>query len=61
MESGSQTGDPPERTTQRVADVIGTLIALLTLFVPIFAIAHFSSVSDITGSPPVNLLSRPGD
>lgn len=43
MESGSQVSDPVERTSQRLAHLLGTVIALLTLIVPIFAIANFSS------------------
>ncbi|HEY9642588.1 MAG TPA: hypothetical protein V6C57_19030 [Coleofasciculaceae cyanobacterium] len=43
MEPGSQASNPTERTSQSLANVIGTLIALLTLTVPIVAIAHFSS------------------
>ncbi|WP_143467601.1 hypothetical protein [Leptolyngbya ohadii] len=53
MESGSRASEPPERATLRVADVVGTLIALLTLLVPIVTIAHFSSVSaESLQSPP---------
>ncbi|MDX2215074.1 MAG: hypothetical protein SFY66_17435 [Oculatellaceae cyanobacterium bins.114] len=56
MESGSRTENPPGRTYSRFADVIGTLIALLTLIMPIMAIAHFSSVeSSVLLSPPANL------
>jgi hypothetical protein len=46
MESGSQSNPPGDRTPQRLANIVGTLIAFLTLAVPIFSIAHFSSVSD---------------
>jgi hypothetical protein len=46
MESSSQSDIPPKSAASWPAQVIGTLIALLTLAVPILAIAHFSS-SDI--------------
>ena len=58
MESGSQSGDPPERVSHRLADVVGTIIALLTLTVPIVAIAHFSSVSYDNWQPPANLMPQ---
>jgi hypothetical protein len=45
MDSGSRADNPPERTYSRLANIIGTLIALLTLTLPIVVIAHFSSIS----------------
>jgi hypothetical protein len=45
MEPGSHADTPPERTSHRLADIVGTLIALLTLTLPILAIGSFSSVS----------------
>ncbi|GAB4377109.1 MAG: hypothetical protein Kow00121_25680 [Elainellaceae cyanobacterium] len=46
MESGSQASEPAERTSsQGLANIIGAVIAILTLIVPIFAIANFSSAS----------------
>ncbi|NJR65054.1 MAG: hypothetical protein HC772_06600 [Leptolyngbyaceae cyanobacterium CRU_2_3] len=52
MEPGSQASDPPERAFQSLANVMGTLIALLTLTVPIAAIAHFSSIDRPTWQSP---------
>jgi hypothetical protein len=43
MEPGSQAETSPEPSPNRLADVLGTLIALLTLIVPSVAIAYFSS------------------
>jgi hypothetical protein len=57
MESGSQASEPPERASVRIADVVGTLIALLTLSVPIATIAHFSSVNaqSLQSPPPATV------
>lgn len=54
MESGSSQADPAEHSPQKLATAIGTLIALLTLAVPIFAIAQFSSnkPDQLLQSPP---------
>lgn len=43
MEPGSQAETSPEPTSNRLADLLGTLIALLTLIIPGVAIAYFSS------------------
>jgi hypothetical protein len=56
MESGSRADNPPEQSSHTLANLIGTLIAFLTLAVPVFAIAHFSSASD--GWQPPNPLER---
>jgi hypothetical protein len=62
MESGSQVNEPPGRTSQRLASLVGTLIALITLIVPIFAIAHFSSASyEQLLQSPTQLLPRARD
>lgn len=62
MESGSQSTDPAERTPQRLANIVGTLIAFLTLAVPLFSIAHFSSASyDQLMQSPAQLLPDPGE
>jgi len=50
MESGSQSSssqsnDPPGQSPQKLANIIGTLIAVLTLAAPLFSIARFSSPS----------------
>ncbi|NJR58427.1 MAG: hypothetical protein HC769_05925 [Cyanobacteria bacterium CRU_2_1] len=56
MESGSQADEPAERTPQRLASFIGVLIALLTLTVPIFAIALFSSTDNSPWPPSTEIL-----
>lgn len=43
MESDSESGSPSQSRKPRVADVIGTAIALLTLALPLWAIAYYSS------------------
>lgn len=43
--SGSQSNDPPGQAPHRLANIIGALIAVLTLAVPLFSIARFSSPS----------------
>jgi hypothetical protein len=46
MEPGSTPADRvAKQNSQKLANVIGTLIALLTLAVPLLAIVHFSSGS----------------
>ncbi|MBD2310919.1 hypothetical protein H6G20_04375 [Desertifilum sp. FACHB-1129] len=46
MESGSEPASPFGKThNHRLADIIGTAIALLTLTLPLFAIAYYSSSS----------------
>ena len=42
MEPGSQA-EPAEHSSPKFATAIGTLIALLTLIVPIYTIAQFSA------------------
>jgi hypothetical protein len=43
MESGSQSASSPERSSNRFADIIGTLIALLTLTIPLIVVGHYSN------------------
>lgn len=61
MESSSQASEPPERTSHKLANFIGTLIALLTLAVPLVAIAHFSSIDTQPWRTPAQLLPRSRD
>jgi cytochrome b561 len=62
MEPGSQTTDPAEQASHKLANLIGTVIALLTFTVPILAIVHFSSagpsISNEHWQIPVDLLPR---
>ena len=43
MEPGSTASNSAIPTSQPLANLMGTLIALLTLIVPVIAIAYFSS------------------
>ncbi|MBV6622766.1 MAG: hypothetical protein KI793_07430 [Rivularia sp. (in: Bacteria)] len=45
MDSNSQSANTEELPSQRVADVVGTAIAMLTLTLPMFVIGHYSSSS----------------
>ncbi len=45
MDSSSQSANSSERYSHRLADIVGTAIALLTLTLPLFVIAHYSSSS----------------
>jgi hypothetical protein len=59
MESGSQTDNSLGRSPQKLADIIGTAIALLTLTIPIMAIARFSSIDETLLKPnPISPLSH---
>lgn len=58
MESSSRASSSVERTSYKLANFkfanfMGTVIALLTLTVPLFAIAHFSSIDspDLQAAP----------
>ncbi|MCU0524781.1 MAG: hypothetical protein MUF72_08135 [Elainella sp. Prado103] len=60
MESSSRASSSVERTSYKLANLklanfVGTVIALLTLTVPLFAIAHFSSVEspELRTAPPL--------
>ncbi|MBF2079118.1 MAG: hypothetical protein IGR76_11520 [Synechococcales cyanobacterium T60_A2020_003] len=53
MESGSQPDIPHKQSSQRFAHIIGTLIALLTLAVPLLTIAYFSSTPTESWQSPV--------
>lgn len=43
--NSSDPAPSPERPPQRLADLVGTVIALVTLTLPFFVIAHYSSNS----------------
>lgn len=45
MEPGSRASSSVGQTSYKFANLMGTIIALLTLTVPLFAIAHFSSAN----------------
>ncbi|MBK1987783.1 hypothetical protein A0J48_009575 [Sphaerospermopsis aphanizomenoides BCCUSP55] len=43
MNSNSQSANSPDAYSQRLADIVGTMIALVTLTLPVFIISHYSS------------------
>jgi len=45
MNSNSQSANSADTYSQRLADIVGTAIALLTLILPVFVIAHYSSTN----------------
>lgn len=45
--SSSQSASPNEKSSHRLADIVGTAIALLTLTVPLWMIAQYSSSNAI--------------
>ncbi|MDG2616575.1 hypothetical protein HPC62_10910 [Thermoleptolyngbya sichuanensis A183] len=53
MEPGSRNDTSPETPLYRAAEIAGTFIAVLTLVVPVAAIAYFS-----TPIPPSSLPTR---
>ncbi len=50
MESASQSDNPPKRSSGKVADIFGTLVAFATLTLPFLMIAYFSS-TDVDSLP----------
>ncbi|QSJ15374.1 hypothetical protein JYQ62_26495 [Nostoc sp. UHCC 0702] len=52
MNSNSQSANA-ETYSHRLADIVGTAIALLTLTLPVFVIAHFSSSNVQTNQQPL--------
>jgi hypothetical protein len=45
MNSNSQSANSPDTYSHRLADIVGTAIALVTLTLPVFVIAHYSSTN----------------
>ncbi|MDP5018989.1 hypothetical protein FJR11_17490 [Anabaena sp. UHCC 0187] len=43
MNLNSQSANSSDTYSQRLADIVGTVIALITLTLPVFIIAHYSS------------------
>jgi lipopolysaccharide/colanic/teichoic acid biosynthesis glycosyltransferase len=58
MDSNSQSVNS-ETYSHRLADIVGTMIALLTLTLPVFVIAHYSN-SVPTNQQPIIYNSRIG-
>lgn len=53
MDSSSTPSANPPRSTHRLADILGTAIALVTLTMPLWVIAHYSSNSVGNAIPPI--------
>jgi len=51
MESGSPSANVPDRPANRFAAVLGTLVALVTLILPVVIIAYYSSDSNSQTAP----------
>lgn len=56
--SSSQSANPGEKYAHRLADIVGTAIAVFTLALPMWAIAHYSS-SDMIVQPITYTLQNP--
>ena len=62
MNLNSQSAKSSDTYSQRLADIVGTVIALITLTLPVFIIAHYSSVNVENNQPSLSYnLSIPGD
>lgn len=62
MNLNSQSANSSDTYSQRLADIVGTLIALITLILPVFIIAHYSSANVENSQPSLNYnLSIRGD
>lgn len=51
MEPGSPSTNASEQPPPRLADIVGTFIALLTLTLPVFVIAYYSSSETQVSQP----------
>ena len=51
MNLNSPSANSSDTYSQRLADIVGTLIALITLTLPVFIIAHYSSVNVENNQP----------
>jgi len=62
MNLNSQSANSSDTYSQRLADIVGTAIALITLTLPVFIIAHYSSVNVENNQPSLTYnLSIRGD
>ncbi|MDH6061938.1 hypothetical protein NWP17_16100 [Chrysosporum bergii ANA360D] len=56
MNANTQSASPTDTYSHRLADIVGTAIALVTLTVPVFVIAHYSTdVPNNQLSPPYTI------
>lgn len=61
MNSDSQSASPPDTYSHRLADIVGTLIALVTLTLPVFVIGHYSNSVPTNPQPITYQLQQGGD
>jgi lipopolysaccharide/colanic/teichoic acid biosynthesis glycosyltransferase len=62
MNLNSQSANSSDTYSQRLTDIVGTLIALITLILPVFIIAHYSSANVENNQPSLSYnLSIRGD
>ena len=62
MNLNSQSANSSDTYSQRLADIVGTVIALITLTLPVFIIAHYSSANVENNQPSLSYnLSIRGD
>ncbi len=62
MNLNSQSANSSDAYSQRLADIMGTVIALITLTLPVFIIAHYSSPNVENNQPSLSYnLSTSGD
>lgn len=50
--SSSKSANSPDRYSHRLADIVGTAIAMMTLTLPLLVIAHYSS-SNVQSVQPI--------
>lgn len=53
MHSNTQSANSAQTSTHRLAEIVGTVIGLLTLTLPLFVIAHYSSSSVQNDQQPI--------
>jgi hypothetical protein len=53
MNLNSQSANSPDTYSHRLADIVGTAIAVLTLTLPVFFIAHYSSNDVLNNQQPL--------
>lgn len=61
MESGSRINAASEEPPSHWSNLLGTLIALLTLTLPVGAIAYFSTSDSLPISPPASSMPLPAE
>ncbi|MDB9373906.1 hypothetical protein [Nodularia sphaerocarpa] len=57
MDANSQSASPTDTYSHRLADIVGTAIALVTLTLPVFVIAHYST--DVSNNQPPRTYTLP--